>query len=80
MTYAIFDTDIFLEKDLLLIREAWAVLEDQEDQDLVWQLYEAHWITRTELREMLYAMKFSEYTNIKILLAGFTLAINGEEI
>lgn len=29
---------------------------------------------------MAYAIPFSEYTNIKILLAGFTLAINGEEI
>lgn len=80
MIPTIFDTDIFLEKDLPLIREAWAVLEDQEDQDLVWQLYEAHWITRTELRELLYSVKFSDYTSIKILLAGFTLAINGEEI
>ena len=80
MIPTIFDTDIFLEKDLLLIKEAWEVLEDTEDQGLLWALYESGWITRAELREMAYEVKFSEYANIKILLAGFTLAINGEEI
>lgn len=80
MTYAIFDTDIFLEKDLRLIREAWEALEDTETQELLWTLYEAGWLTGEELSEMAYSIPFSEYTNIKILLAGFTLAINGEEI
>lgn len=80
MTTAIFDTDTFLEKDPKLIREAWEVLEDTETQELLWALYEAGWITRAELREMAYTIPFSEYANIKILLAGFTLAINDEEI
>lgn len=80
MTPVLLDTDIFLEKDLLLIREAWEVLEDTEDQELLWALYEAGWLTRKELSEMAYVIPFSEYTNIKILLAGFTLAINGEGI
>lgn len=35
MTTAIFDTGIFLEKDPILIREAWEVLEDTEDQGLL---------------------------------------------
>lgn len=80
MTPALFDTDIFLEKDPILIREAWKVLKDTEDQGLLRALYEAGWITGEEFSEMAYSIPFSEYTNIRILLAGFTLAINGEEI